>query len=167
MKILGIDPGTAITGYACLEYSQGSFKLHKHGCIKTAAGKDLAERLHQIYRQVSRLMDDYQPEHIAMERQFFNRNVTSALFVGHASGVILLAAAERKIPVSMYTPLQVKMAVAGYGKADKKQIQYMVKNLVGLRKIPRPDDMADAIAVAICHVNRSSFNSRIEEIEGK
>jgi len=167
MKILGIDPGTAVTGYACVEYTQGVFKLHRHGCIKTVAGEDLAERLHRIYSHISRLMDDYKPDHVALERQFFNRNVTSALFVGHASGVILLAAAERKIPVSMYTPLQVKMAVAGYGKAGKKQVQYMVKNLVGLKKIPRPDDMADAIAVAICHVNRNSFYSRIEEFKNK
>jgi crossover junction endodeoxyribonuclease RuvC len=164
MKILGIDPGTAITGYACLEYQSGNFKLHSHGCIRTGVEDELGERLHLIYTRIAELMDQFKPDHVALERQFFNRNVTSALFVGHASGVILLAAAQRKIPVTMYTPLQVKMAIAGYGKASKKQIQYMVKNIIGLKKTPKPDDMADAIAVAICHANHNCIYSKLREI---
>ncbi|MCX7832477.1 MAG: crossover junction endodeoxyribonuclease RuvC [Actinobacteria bacterium] len=165
MKIVGIDPGTAITGYACLESFDGRFKLHKHGCIKTNSETEISNRIKQIYEEISALIDWFQPDVVALERQFFNRNVTNALFVGHASGVILLAAAQRGVPVSMYTPLQVKQSIAGYGKASKKQVQYMVKNLLGLLELPKPDDAADAIAVAICHANISLFEKQFERME--
>lgn len=165
MKILGVDPGTAITGFACLEYSDGVFKLHEYGCIRTKSTVELPKRIWEIYLGITRLLDSYQPDIVAIERQFFNRNVTNALHVGHASGVILLAAAERSLPVKMYTPLQVKQSIAGYGKATKKQVQYMVKNLLNLKKAPAPDDAADAIAVAICHAHHSELEKICEKMK--
>lgn len=165
MKIVGIDPGTAITGYACLEYNLTGIKLFKHGCIRTCSNDDLPERIRQIYVEVCNLIDWFKPDVLVVERQFFNRNVTNALFVGHASGVILLAAAERNIPVKMYTPLEVKQSIAGYGRATKKQVQYMVKSILGLKKTPSPDDAADAIALAICHANHSSLESLTENVK--
>lgn len=159
MKVFGIDPGTATTGYACLEFFQDRASLFNHGCIRTRPDASLQQRIKQIYDEVCYLLDAFNPDVVVIERQFFNRNVTNALLVGHASGVILLAAAERDIPVKMYTPLQVKQTIAGYGKATKKQIQYMVKSLLGLEKEPSPDDAADAIALAICHAFFESFQS--------
>lgn len=162
MKIFGIDPGTATTGYACLEFSKSGASLFNHGCIRTSPSSSLQERIKHIYNEVCCLLDAFKPDVVVMERQFFNRNVTNALLVGHASGVILLAAAERDIPVKMYTPLQVKQTIAGYGKATKKQIQYMVKSLLGLKEEPSPDDAADAIALAICHAFFETFQAAVE-----
>ncbi len=163
MRIFGIDPGTASTGYACLDFNGSTFKMVDCGCVRTAAEKPISRRVLEIYTEISCLLDIHLPDVVVIERQFFNQNVTNALLVGHASGVIMLAAAEREIPVEMYTPLQVKQAIAGYGKADKKQIQYMVKNILNLETAPKPDDTADAIAVAICHANISQFKSKIAE----
>lgn len=162
MKILGVDPGTAITGYACLEHSPLGFKLITYGCIRTDSSLSIDKRIARIFEEFSGILDALNPDVVAVERQFFNRNVTNAILVGHASGVIMLAAAQRNIPVKMYTPLQVKQAIAGYGKAEKKQIQYMVKSLLKLKRNPRPDDAADAIAVAICHANHQSFEDALE-----
>jgi crossover junction endodeoxyribonuclease RuvC len=162
MKILGVDPGTAITGYACLENSPSGFRLITYGCIRTDSHLTIEKRIARIFEEFSGILEELNPDVVAVERQFFNRNVTNALLVGHASGVIILAAAQRNIPVRMYTPLQVKQAIAGYGKAEKKQIQFMVRNLLGLKKDPQPDDAADAIAVAICHANHGSFEDAVK-----
>ena len=116
-----------------------------------------------LYDQIDPFLRDYKPDHMAVEELFFNRNTTTALAVGHARGVILLAGAQRSIPIYEYTPLQVKQAVVGYGRADKKQVQQMVKGLLGLDEVPKPDDTADALAIAICHAHSYALNRRMEE----
>ena len=153
MIILGIDPGTAITGYGLIKTSGSKQYLLEYGCIRTAAHTPLPERLCQIYNKMSTLLDDTSPDQLAIEQLFFNTNTTTALSVGHARGVLILAAAKRNISVSEYTPLQIKQAVTGYGQADKKQIQYMVRKLLNMEVAPKPDDAADALAVAICHAH--------------
>ncbi len=153
MRILGIDPGTAITGYGIIDKHYHQYTVVDYGCIRTPAHTDMQDRLCKIYDGMKWLLKEYQPDEVAIEELFFNRNTTTAISVGQARGVLILAAAQQKIKVSEYTPLQVKQAIAGYGRADKKQIQYMVKNILGLAKVPSPDDVADALAIAICHSN--------------
>lgn len=155
MTIIGFDPGTAITGYGVLR--QEGQKLHavEFGCITTAANLAPPKRLHTIYGEVCRLLDHHQPDVVVTERLFFNRNETTALSVGRTIGIILLAAAQRGITWVEYTPLQVKTAVVGYGGAEKKQIQYMVTKLLDLTEVPKPDDAADALAVALCHAHNA------------
>lgn len=153
MRILGIDPGTAITGYGVVDYTGNSFHPIDYNCIRTVSQLPLAERLHILYARVTEILRSYRPEHFAVEALFFNKNARTAMAVGHARGVVLLAAAHRDIPVYEYTPLQVKQAVAGNGRADKKQVQFMVKMLLGLKEMPRPDDVADALAITICHAH--------------
>lgn len=153
MLTLGIDPGTATTGFGLVR-QEGDKLLHiECGCIKTSPKDNPQNRLSQIYRQVKGLISRYQPDSVAVERLFFGRNTTTAMAVGQARGIILLAVAEQKLPLSEYTPLEVKMALTGYGRADKKQIQMMVKTLLKLPQIPKPDDAADALAIAICHLH--------------
>lgn len=153
MIILGIDPGTAITGYGLIKVTGNKQFLLDYGCIRTAAHTPLPERLNIIYNSVCRILDETCPDQLAVEQLFFNTNTTTALSVGHARGVLILAASQRKIPIAEYTPLQIKQAVTGYGHADKKQIQYMVSKLLNMEKPPRPDDAADALAVAISHAH--------------
>lgn len=153
MLILGFDPGTAITGYGVLQQEGQNLQMLTCGCITTPANLAAPQRLQRIYEQVCRLLDDTQPEVVVTERLFFNRNETTALSVGRTIGVILLAVAQRGIEWIEYTPLQVKTAVVGYGGADKKQIQYMVTKLLSLVETPKPDDAADALAVALCHAH--------------
>lgn len=153
MTILGFDPGTAITGYGALQQEGQKVTVLTFGCITTPANLAAPRRLQRIYEEVSRLLDQYQPDVVVTERLFFNRNETTALSVGRTIGVILLAAAQRGIEWVEYTPLQVKTAVVGYGGAEKKQIQYMVTRLLGLAEPPKPDDAADALAVALCHAH--------------
>jgi crossover junction endodeoxyribonuclease RuvC len=153
MKILGIDPGYAIAGYGIIEYSHQCFKMLEYGAVTTPADLLLADRLKMIYDGIGEIMERNRPDFVAVEELFFNTNVKTAIAVGHGRGVLMLAAANRGIPVFEYTPLQVKQAVVGYGRADKNQVQQMVKMLLGLSKIPKPDDAADALAVAICHAH--------------
>ena len=153
MLIMGVDPGTAITGYGLLEYAGSSFRMVESNCIKTEAGRPLAERLRIIYTRLGEIIQEHRPAEFAVEELFFNTNTRTALAVGHARGVVLLAAAEAGLAVNEYTPLQVKQAVTGYGRAEKKQVQYMVKRILALPEPPRPDDVADALAVAICHAH--------------
>ncbi|MER3472596.1 MAG: crossover junction endodeoxyribonuclease RuvC [Armatimonadota bacterium] len=153
MVIIGFDPGTAITGYGVLEQERQMVNVLTYGCITTPANLAAPRRLQRIYEEVCRLLDSYQPGVVVTERLFFNRNETTALSVGRTIGVILLAAAQRGIEWVEYTPLQVKTAVVGYGGAEKKQIQYMVTRLLGLAEPPKPDDAADALAVALCHAH--------------
>ncbi len=160
MIAIGFDPGTARLGYGVIE-SEPDPRPVDFGVIVTDSALPMPQRLLIIHGAVAELIDAHQPDAVAVELLFFARNVTTAMTVGQARGVILLAAAERKIPVSEYSPSEVKQAVVGYGKADKRQIQEMVRIMLGLEHVPQPDDAADALAVAICHVQVAPFRSRV------
>jgi crossover junction endodeoxyribonuclease RuvC len=159
MRVLGIDPGTAITGYAVVEEEGNALHLIAIGAIRTQARTPLPRRLQTIYREMEEVIAAYRPDEAAVEELFFRRNVTTALSVGHARGVVILALADAGLPVAEYTPMQVKQAVSGYGGADKHQVQEMVRRLLNLPDIPRPDDAADAAAVAICHLHRARLEA--------
>ena len=163
MIILGIDPGTAIMGYGLIEQKGNSLSAIAYSCWRTPAHTPLAERLLMLYEQIDPFLSVHPPDHIAVEELFFNRNTTTALAVGHARGIVLLAGAQHGIPIYEYTPLQIKQAVVGYGKAEKKQVQQMVRGLLGLDEVPKPDDTADALAVAICHAHSYVLNHRMGE----
>lgn len=156
MKILGIDPGYAIVGLGVIEYIGNTFKPIKYDKIETMANTPLQERLATIYNILNIWILDTKPDVVAIEQLFFNTNTKTAFSVAQARGVIILACQLNNIPIFEYTPLQVKQAVVGYGKAEKLQIQKMVKTLLKLDSIPKPDDIADALAVAICHANNAS-----------
>ncbi len=147
---MGIDPGTARTGYGVVQRDGNALKLIDFGCLETLATSSPAERLLSIHRGVLHLIELHRPEMVGVERLFFNRNVRTAFAVGQARGVVLLAAATHALPVLEYGPHEVKIAVTGYGRADKSQVQRMVQTLLGMVELPRPDDAADALAVAIC-----------------
>jgi len=149
ITILGIDPGTATTGFGVITSERQQIKLVDYGCIMTKAGVEHAQRLSQIYTELTAIIKKYQPQAMAVEKLFFYNNAKTALAVGEARGVILLTAKQNKLSIYEYTPLQVKQAVSAYGKAEKKQIQSMVKILLNMRDIPKPDDAADALAIAI------------------
>lgn len=154
LVIIGIDPGTAITGYGVIGYAGNSFSVRDYGCIRTDSGMELAGRLGILYGRLREIIDRHHPDHFAIEELFFNKNAKTALAVGHARGVAMLAAVRSGLEVYEYTPLQVKQAVAGNGRAVKEQVQYMIKALLCLKEVPRPDDVADALAVAVCHAFR-------------
>ena len=151
MKILGIDPGLATVGFSALEYHNNSFKIIDYGTITSPPHTATTDRLKLLYEDLCFVIDKYSPEHMAIEELFFNTNVKTAIAVAQARGVLILAAANKGLPVYEYTPLQVKQAVVGYGRADKNQVQQMVKAILNLHEVPKPDDAADAIAIAICH----------------
>lgn len=151
--VLGIDPGSALTGYGLVRETGNKLTAIDYGCIRTSPSQSLENRLQKIYQEIKNLIEKYRPDAFAVEELFFNKNVRTALTVGQARGVILLAGAEKGLPVNEYTPLQVKQAVVGYGRAEKSQIQFMVKTLLALAEIPKPDDVADALAIAICHTH--------------
>jgi crossover junction endodeoxyribonuclease RuvC len=163
MRVLGIDPGTAITGYGLVEEVRGDLKLLAFGVIRTPANQPLPRRLQLIYRAVSDLAQEWEPEAAAVEELFFSRNVRTAMSVGQARGVALLALADAGLDVAEYTPLVIKQAVTGYGNADKAQMQEMVRLLLELAEVPRPDDAADALAVAICHLHSARLVALSEE----
>lgn len=165
MRILGIDPGYAIVGYGVIEYHGNSFKVIEYGKITTDSKKDLPERLVIIYNGIKELIEKFQPDAMAVEELFFNNNAKTAINVGQARGVILLSAANNGVPVFEYTPLQVKQAVVGYGRAEKNQVQQMVKMLLSLEKIPKPDDVADALAIAVCHAHSYNMNNRFYNLK--
>lgn len=156
LRIMGIDPGTAITGYSVIGYTGGAFRVYEYGAVRTESGMALPARLGILHRSLADIISRHSPDHFAVEELFFNKNVKTALSVGHARGVSMLAAVQSGIPVYEYTPLQVKQAVVGHGRAAKEQVQFMVRALLGLRETPSPDDVADALAVAICHAFRWS-----------
>jgi len=151
--ILGIDPGTATTGYGVIETRGSRLRLQDYGVIRTAAGLAMEQRLAQIYSGLGILIDRWQPQEVAIEQLFFNRNTTTAMAVSQARGVMLLACAHRGLAIGEYTPLQVKQAVVGEGRAEKQQVQYMVRLLLKIAETPKPDDAADALAIAICHAH--------------
>ena len=153
MVIFGVDPGFAITGYGVIEYKGNRFRTIDYGVITTAAKTELPQRLCALSDRLAELLERYKPDAMSVEELFFNTNLKTAIAVGHGRGVVLLTAAKAGIPVYEYTPLQVKQAVVGYGRAKKEQVQYMVKVLLSLDSIPKPDDAADALAVAICHAH--------------
>jgi crossover junction endodeoxyribonuclease RuvC len=150
MIVLGVDPGTAATGYGIVERSGSRLRAVDYGCFETVPADDPPRRLLYIHQAISELIEEHQPALIGVERLFFNRNVQTAFAVGQARGVVLLAAAQAGVPVFEYGPHEVKMAVTGYGRAGKDQVQRMVQIVLGLTVLPRPDDAADALAVAIC-----------------
>ena len=153
MIILGIDPGLAIVGWGVVESARGSVRPIAYGAITTPAHTDIEKRLLMIKEDLESIIEKYKPEEMAIEELFFSHNQTTAIPVAEARGVILLAAELAKIPVQEYTPLQVKQAVTGYGRAEKKQVITMVTMLLGLKQPPKPDDTADALAIAICHAH--------------
>ena len=163
MIVLGIDPGYAIVGYGAIEHSRGKSKLISYGAITTQPGPDISLRLREIYDDMCLLLDTVRPDAVAVEELFFTNNVTTGIAVAQARGVILLACAQRGLIPAEYTPMQVKQGVVGYGKAEKKQVMEMTRSLLGLKGIPRPDDAADALAIALCHAHTSgSLLSRLK-----
>lgn len=160
MLILGIDPGIAILGYGLVRYEANRFTVIDYGAITTNAGTQMSNRLIRLYEGLIEIIENYKPDAFAVEELFFNKNIKTALTVGHARGVAVLAGAKSGLPIYEYTPLQVKQAVVGYGRADKCQVQQMVKILLNLREIPKPDDVADALAIAICHGHSSNFSEQ-------
>ncbi|HVC80751.1 MAG TPA: crossover junction endodeoxyribonuclease RuvC [Chloroflexota bacterium] len=158
-RVLGIDPGTAIMGYGIVEERAGKLLGAAHGVLLTPAGEPLPRRLLRLYEGLHTVIRTYQPAVMAIETLFFNRNVRTALAVGQARGVALLVAAQMELPVAEYSPQQVKDAVVGYGAAGKDQVQKMVTTLLGLREVPRPDDAADALAIAICHLHSARLTA--------
>ncbi len=158
MLVVGIDPGIATTGYGFVRDSNNGIQLVTYGVIATSPGLSSAQRLSSLYRDLDQILTLHQPQSGAVEKLFFQKNVTTAISVGQARGVALLALAQHQIDVFEYTPLEVKQAVTGYGGADKKQIQQMVKAVLQMEDIPRPDDAADALAIAICHLHSARLN---------
>lgn len=153
MVILGVDPGIAIVGYGVLDYEGNRFRALDFGSILTEAGMPLPQRLKIIYSELRLLIYKYKPQAMAIEELFFNNNAKTAIAVAQGRGVAVLSAANEEVPVYEYTPLQIKVALTGYGRADKKQMQQMTKSILGLSSVPKPDDTADALAVAICHAH--------------
>ena len=154
MLVIGIDPGTAITGYGLVrEDESGSLSAVDYGVINTSSGLSMPQRLLELYRRLSEILLLHRPESGAVEKLFFQRNVRTAISVGQGRGVVLLTLAQANLSVAEYTPLEIKQAVAGYGGADKNQVQQMVRALLNLDDVPQPDDAADALAVAICHLH--------------
>ncbi len=151
MIILGIDPGLAIVGWGVVDYKNGRFQTLGYGAVRTEAGLSTEERLAIIYRDVNRIIDRFHPEEMAVEELFFTNNITTGIRVAEARGVILLCGQQKGLRIAEYTPPQVKQAVVGYGKAEKKQVMTMVTGILGLKEIPKPDDTADALAIAVCH----------------
>lgn len=156
--VIGIDPGTAITGYGIVgQTSNGNFELLACGVIRTAAHEPMHLRLLELYQDFRALVTEFSPTELAIEKLFFGRNVTTAITVGQARGTILLAAAQHSLLVTEYTPAEIKQAITGYGSAEKRQMQEMVQLLLELPQIPQPDDAADGVAVALCHLQHARF----------
>ena len=160
MRIIGIDPGTARLGFGIIDAGDG-YAAVDYGTIETSAKVAMAQRLLELYEALTHLITTHSPESMAIEQLFFSRNVTTAITVGQARGVALLAAAQAGIPVTEYTPAEVKQAISGYGNADKQQVQFMVQLLLELDTVPYPDDAADALAVALCHGQSHAFQHRV------
>ena len=155
MIILGIDPGYAIVGFGVLEYKNNHFSVIDYGAVLTDAGTPFNIRLEKIYDGLCNIIERHKPEAMAIEKLFYNNNAKTVIDVSQARGVIMLAAQKNKVPAFEYTPLQVKQSVVGYGRAEKKQVQEMTRRILALEKVPKPDDTADALAMAICHAHAS------------
>ncbi len=162
MIVIGIDPGYAIVGIGVVEYNGNKFRPISYGAITTDAAMPTVDRLKRIYDEMTTLIDKYQPDAVAIEELFFNSNQKTAINVAQARGALLVAVKNKNIPIYEYTPLQVKQSVTGYGRADKTQVQQMVKMLLNLNVIPKPDDAADGLALAICHAHSSKINNMFD-----
>ena len=167
MRILGIDPGVAIIGFGLVEGEAGQAKMLSYGAITTDAGLPLATRLWQISNDMEELIEQCRPDAIAIEELFFNKNITTGIAVAHGRGVILYAAEKHGVPLFEYTPSQVKQAVVGYGKAEKRQVMDMTKRLLRLSAVPKPDDAADALALALCHARSATSRLAGANLEAK
>lgn len=167
MRILGIDPGYAILGYGIVDMQGNRFTPCAYGAITTKSGMAPPDRLKCIYNELTEVIAKYEPEVAGVEELFFNTNVTTAIMVGQARGVALLACANSSLDIFEYTPLQIKQALVGYGRAEKKQVQAMVKTILNLKEVPKPDDVADALAAAICHGHSAPSNARLAKILGR
>jgi len=167
MRVLGIDPGIAIVGFGFIDKEGSRLKPVQYGAIQTEAGTEQGLRLKQVYDAALHLIDTYKPDAFAIEKLFFNKNVTTAMTVSQARGVLILAAEQRGLPIAEYTPLQVKQAIVGYGNAEKKQVQEMVKLFLKLSAVPKPDDVADALAIAICHAHSSGLTERMKATQAR
>lgn len=166
MLAIGIDPGTAITGYGLVrEQADGSLEVVDYGVIQTSPGHAMPDRLVQLYQQLKQIINLHSPQSGAVEKLFFARNVRTALSVGQARGIALLALAESGVAVAEYSPNEIKQAVAGYGGAEKMQVQMMVQALLNLQEVPQPDDAADALAVAICHLHSARMRALEERAD--
>ena len=163
MRVLGFDPGTATTGYGVVDGKGGRLTHVAHGTITTPAKQHFAIRLKSIFEEATQLIDTYAPDAVAIEKLYFSKNVTTGIAVAQARGVLALAVARAGLPVGEFSPLEVKNAVVGYGKADKRQVQEMVKILLNLDTIPRPDDAADALGMAICQVHAGKIHQLMED----
>lgn len=161
MRVIGIDPGYGRVGWGVVESERHDLCSRAWGCIETAKESPIPDRILEVWRTLGRLLDEWSPDGMAVEALYFSRNVTTAMQVSEVRGVIRLAAAERAIPVAEYTPNQVKQAVTGSGRADKHQVQEMVRRVLALAEIPRPDDAADALACAVCHLHRQRGGTRL------
>lgn len=161
MRVMGVDPGTALMGYGIVEGAGSREWAVDYGALRTAADLAAELRLQSLYRGLVDLILQHKPDLLAVEELFFGRNVTTAIHVGQARGIVLLAAADNGIPIREFTPMQVKMAVTGYGRAEKPQVQTMVRTLLALREVPRPDDVADALAVAIAALHGSNLAAKL------
>lgn len=161
MRILGIDPGFAITGYSIIDYQGNKFKLVDSGAITTKAGVSFPLRLTKIYDDLNMIIDTYKPDAISVEELFFNNNAKTAINVAQARGVVLIVGCKKNIPTYEYTPLQIKQAVTGYGRADKMQVQRMVKTILNVEKLPKLDDTTDSMAAAICHAHSARFSEKL------
>lgn len=167
MRILGIDPGYAILGYGIIDMVGNSFRVVAYGAVTTEAGVPMPDRLKHLYYSLMELIDEYRPECAAVEELFFNTNTKTAIKVGEARGVAILACANSGLDIEEYTPLQIKQALTGYGRADKSQVQTMVKTILNLKKVPKPDDTADALAAAICHGHSGESRKRLKNMMGR
>lgn len=166
MRILGIDPGIALTGFGILDSGPNGIAVGEYGHISTEAGTPAPERLKILYDDIMQILQTYKPDVMAIEELFFNKNAKTVMIASQARGVIILAAVNCGVEIVEYTPLQVKQAVIGYGRASKQQVQYMVTQLLHLKEIPKPDDTADALAIAICHANSAEILRQEERSRG-
>lgn len=164
MIVLGIDPGIATVGFGSIESCNGTTRVIRYGVISTPAGIPLSRRLSIIYHDMEDLIRTLHPDEMAVEELFFNTNLTTGISVAHGRGVILLSAEQLGVPIYEYTPMQVKLAVTGYGKATKKQVMQMTQRLLRLEKLPRPDDAADALGIALCHARSATSRMNTERI---
>ena len=164
MVILGIDPGVATIGFGVIRAERGKNTLLQYGVITTPAGIPLSRRLVQISEDMEQLIRQFQPDEMAVEELFFSKNITTGIAVAHGRGVILLAAEKLGVPVFEYTPMQVKQAVVGYGAAQKRQVMLMTQRLLGMKEVPKPDDAADALAIAICHSRSATSLMNTERV---
>lgn len=163
MKILGIDPGYAILGYGIIEMQGNHFSVCGYGSITTDSNLSMPNRLKDLYSELMDIIIKFKPDVVAIEELFFNKNTKTALLVGQARGIAILCGANSGLQVFDYTPLQVKQGIVGYGRADKKQVQIMVKAILNLAEVPKPDDTADALAVAICHGHSAQYQNKVDK----